>query len=438
MFNTQVAIRDGAGCMKAIRQTVSLKEIWLYISRRKYKFFTLTNLGASQVISIFVGLISGVLITRNVSTEIYGQYQVVLSLIAVISSFCLNGMGQSITISAARRYDGNLLRIMKLKFGAYFLGSVALIVSGILYYQSQPSLAYGIFAVALLFPFYKLQGIWPVWLKGRGKLNCLALFSIAISLLSLTVLVILVFSNNISLHFLLARYIGVPLLFSIGILIYILRNRTNTLEDDDTIKYGLHVSAAYFLGGLVSSDKIIINNYLSASDVAIYAVALTFPLQIKTWYTIFNQMITPNIYKANSVAEAWKYLKNKLAIIILFFLLLGLTGFIVLPILIPLLFSDRYAAAVPYGRWLWLSWALLIPASYLGNVLGAQKKVGFVYGVSIGHPILQFVLYMVLIVYGLPGMVLARIITRLTLAVVQVGAFFYCLSEERRNSQSLA
>jgi O-antigen/teichoic acid export membrane protein len=218
---------------------------------------------------------------------------------------------------------------------------------------------------------------------------------------------------------------------SLGVVIRILRERTNNELDMEAIKFGLHTSFVTFLTSLASTDMVIINKFLSPVDVAIYSIALVFPKQIKSLYGIFGQLFAPRIYKATSVTEAWEYLKDKFVILVGLFVLMGVAGFVAIPIFVPLLFSERYVNAVPYAVWLWLVMALTGPMVYLGNILTAQQKLRYVYGHSIVYYLLLFVLYLLLVKHGLMGIVSARIILYLISAIIRVASFFYYLKLSR-------
>ena len=377
--------------------------------------------------SIILGLISSVIWARMVPVDTYGHYKVILSWIGIISSFSFSGFSESLRISAAKRYDGNLLKILKIRGGITLLGAIVLGAAAFFYRASQPALAAGLFLAALLFPLYKLQDIWLSWLLGRGKLNRWSFYQIGISVLQMVGLVAFAATGLTALPNLLIAIIGVPSLISLFIMVSILRGRTNRDIDRETIQFGLHASFVIFLTSLANTDTIIINRYLSPADVAVYAIALIFPKQIKSLYGIFGQLFAPQIYKAESVAEAWDYLRDKFVILMGVFVLIGVVGFVAVPIFVPMLFSERYASAVPYAKWMWLSLAVTGPTVYLGNVLRAQQKVKFVYGYSIAYYVLLFGAYLILVRFGLTGMVLARSAMYIISALIYVVGFVYYL-----------
>ena len=64
---------------------------------------------------ILLGILGSILWTRFVDQEVYGQYKLILSIMAVVSGFCLPGLAEAVMISSAKRYDGNVRRLLAIK-----------------------------------------------------------------------------------------------------------------------------------------------------------------------------------------------------------------------------------------------------------------------------------------------------------------------------------
>ncbi|MFZ0548055.1 MAG: hypothetical protein WAM60_21600, partial [Candidatus Promineifilaceae bacterium] len=284
----------------------------------------------------------------------------------VVGTFCLTGLYQSMAISAAKRYDGNLFPILRLKMSANMVGGLVVAGVGVYYYLSgQKVLAVGVFIAALFFPF-RLEQIWSSWLNARNKLFQSAYSKTAIVGIGLLTTVIVILLRPITLNKTIFWFFSLPALFTGGLLIYILKNRENDIRNDRAIKFGLHMTVAVLFSALIDTDKLIINEYISVSSVAIYSIAFIFPKQLNKIFDIFDQFISSKIYKAPDVVIAWKYFKPKFFLLLILFVVIGLVGFIALPILVPLVFSERYIEAVVYSKWLWLAYSLSLPAMYLG------------------------------------------------------------------------
>lgn len=397
------------------------------IEKRRRQWSTLSMLALAQVIVLTFGLISTSLMARFLPVEVFGHYQVILSLMAVVGIFCLSGLYQSMAISAAKRYDGNLVSILRLKIGANLVGSLVVVGVGVYYYFSgQTVLAFGVMIAALFFPF-RLEKMWLSWLNARNKLFQAAYSKAAIVGIGLITTIIVILLPPITLTKTILWFFSLPAIYTAGLVVYMLRSRENNIKDEPTIKYGLHVAAASLLVALIDTDKLIINEFISVTDVAVYSIALIFPKQLGKVFDVFDQFIAPKIYKADSVKDAWRYFKPKFFLLCLLFTLIGLVGFMGLPILVPFFFSERYVEAVPLSKWLWLTYALGLPTMYLGNIVMSQQKVRFAYIFLFAAPVSRFMMYFLFLPLGISGIVLATALNYVFNGIIRILGFMYYL-----------
>jgi hypothetical protein len=310
--------------------------------------------------------------------------------------FCLQGMGSSMAVAAAKGYDGNLAPVLRTKLLAGVAGAVA--VAGVAFHwrADSPELFWptlvgqrcsrvdhgrddvllaerpGADRAAVRGPVRPVGG--ATGLPGRGAVGRGVVSGGASGL-----------------------HRGAPGAAGRG------PGRGHPAPaQQHHARRGVHPLRLAHLGGpaghgLLATDKLLLGDSLGPEDVAVYAVALVFPQQFNTIFSIVNQMLTPDMYKADSVAGAWAAIKPRLPGIGAAFVAIGLVGFAAFPVLIPLLFSAKYVAAVPYGKWLWLSLSVLAPLTLLSNILKAQQKTGFVYFMGAFQPLLQFGLYVALL-----------------------------------------
>jgi len=389
-------------------------------------------LGFAQLASMLLGIGTNSLWARGVSKEIFGQYQLILSFATMIGTLCLNGLSQSLTISSAKNCDGDLPKIISLKLGISLIGGIALASVGLYYRSKNPLLAESIFLLSFFFPFLELAKVWLYWMQGKYKFSWVVTFQILYPAVFLLTLATCIYMRWTSLKQLVCLLQGSAALVTLASLFFLFsKMKHNNAHHPDTLRYGLHITAASLLAWLVITDKFIINEHLSAAAVAIYSVALIFPEQVKMVYVVFGQSFDPFLASANSVHEAWAFLKPKLILVWALFILLGILGFIILPYFIPLIFSEKYAVAAPYGKWLWLVMSVTAPATYLGNLLRAQRKVKFVYGFEISNALMSALLYIVLVHYGLWGMVAAQALRNTFAAVFFVIIFVFYFKREQ-------
>jgi O-antigen/teichoic acid export membrane protein len=167
--------------------------------------------------------------------------------------------------------------------------------------------------------------------------------------------------------------------------------------------------------------------------VALLSIALILPNQVKVFFTAFEQIFLPNVTAAASVRAAWDYIRPRILRLWAAYSLLGLVGFFLLPIFIPLVFSHRYVESVPYARWLWLSLCLSSPFTFLASILNAQRDKRFLYLKNLASPAITLALFVLLIPrYGLVGAVVARVINHVLLVVLHVVYFAWALKQSTR------
>jgi O-antigen/teichoic acid export membrane protein len=176
---------------------------------------------------------------------------------------------------------------------------------------------------------------------------------------------------------------------------------------------------------------IILNHVYTPRDVAIYAIALQFPTQLKVAFSVFGQALAPKIYEAETIEVAWHAIRRQFWELTIVASVTGVIGFLLLPPLMTLLFTDRYSEAAEYGRWLWLTTALFGSTTYLGSALLTTKQPAYLYIPNIGYPLVLIALYVLLIPYGVSGLIIARMVAIVAMASYFVGGFLFCLSRTR-------
>ncbi len=382
------------------------------------------------------GFTTSVLWANAFSPDTYGKYQVVIAASAIVASFCLTGLNDSALISAAKNKDGNLTAILRWRLAASFVGALVLCGWGVLRYGTTDGEMTGAFLVsALLFVPLQLQPIWQAFTNGKGKFRLLTAGQVALATAGVTgvgTFVLCGWTSPSMLPWVMFASLG--LTAAVGLVLQRgLRMMVDNAERDPAIViYGHHVTAAMLLGWVFSSDRLIVGEALSSSDVAVLAVALVLPNQVKVFFTAFEQVFLPKMTEAGSVAQAWEYIRPRFARLATAYSLLGVVGFVVLPIVIPAFFSDRYVQAVPYSRWLWLSLCLSSPFTFLASILNSQRDKRFLYIKNLANPAITLTLFLILIpAWGVAGAVVARIINHVLLVFLHVGYFAHAVARSR-------
>lgn len=386
------------------------------------------------------GFLASVLWANSFSQETYGNYQVIVAATAIVANFCLTGLNDAALISAAKRKDGNLDSILWQRIAVSGVGALLVALWGLLRYGSDdPIMASGYVVAAVLFVPLQLQPIWQAFTNGKGKFRALTVGQMllaSVNVLGVGTFVAVGWTSSASLPWVLAASLGLTATVGLG-LQWSLRSMRETADRDRSIiAYGHHVTAAMLLGWVFSSDRLIVGEALSSADVAVLSVALVLPNQVKVFFTAFEQVFLPKVTEAGSVAAAWAYIRPRMARLASAYAVLGILGFVLLPLVIPAFFSARYIEAVPYSKWLWLSLCLSSPFTFLASILNSQRDKRFLYIKNLANPAITLALFVVLIPrYGVAGAVTARIINHGLLVLLHVGYFAHAVKKSEREAQ---
>lgn len=390
-----------------------------------------------HIVSLGSGIAATVVWTRMMPQETFGQFKVVMAVLGAISAFCLLGASQAAVMSASKGADGNLMPLLRGKLLANVGGAIA-ILGGAAYYawvrDGSGPVVIGLLAAALFFPLYNTSDIWIAWLNGKSEFRALASGRIVTSLLTLASILSLGLIGDVYLWVVVLAYVAVLSTQNALMLRQVLKHRSTSVEDERVMRLGRHATVAMLFSAMLALDVVILDHYYSPGDVAIYAVALLFPDQIKAIFSIFNQTISPRMYRCDSLKELWADFRGEFLILTLGFAFVAVVGFFLLPVVTPWLFSEKYAAAAEYGKWLWLTIGLLGSTSFLGIALTARHSLITIYASGVAYPLCLGALYFYWVEEGIKGMVTARVAATCGMAALYVGAFAILLWRERRDA----
>jgi len=389
-------------------------------------------LGSANVLILFIGVITSVIWTRYTTVEVYGKYQLVMSFISLVAIFSIPGFSMSAQLSSAKGKHGNLKILFKKKIYFSFISTIVLVGIGLYYqiFENDDEIAYMLYIASFVYPFYNLRSIWENWLTAIGEYKKLSMIQINYALIGLLSLVIsLIIIENIYLVILIT--FSSVAIANIFIIKYFQNKVINNTKDYELINYGYKLSLAAIIPVVISFDKLIILEYLTIKDVAIYSIAILFPSYVKSLYIIISRLITPSISSANSIKDAWIYLKPKLFKICIFFIIIGVIGFFSIDYLIYILYTDKYIESSIYAKWMWISIALAVPLTYLADILRVQKRLKFSYYFEAFNSIGRIILLLTLVpIYQLWGVVYMIFIMNILSSLYVVLYFRYEYSKE--------
>lgn len=386
----------------------------------KYFLKNTPSLLTVTIVSTVFGLISSIILTRLLSKDLYGTYLYVLTLIGTISIFSVTGMSTAVQRDASRNLDGILVEGTKIRFKWSLVGSVVLIAGGI-YYLSTGDVLLGkcLLIASAFFPFLYSFDTFLNFIMGKMYFNKYALFkTIIIISNTLAILGAIIITKDI--FWAITAYL---ISFSV-VQIYLWRktvqkDKENDSVDDESIHYGKVLTLQGTIPMLANQfDSIIIANFLGMGDLAIFTIALYIGNFATVPLDIISNLIFPKIAARGNdegTALVFKKLKYVLALSIV---ICGIFAIIV-PFLIPLLYSAKYQDSVFYAQIILIATVVFSPGAVLNQMLKAQGRSREMLRILIASRVVEIALFIIMIpLLGLLGAALVRILNNLGFTLI--------------------
>jgi O-antigen/teichoic acid export membrane protein len=295
-----------------------------------------------QLVGFITGLVFSVAFARLASSEVFGNYQLVISIIATLAILSIPGLNTSIIQSTARGFDGSYIRSVRISFLWSLLGVPALLVIGAYYYYFQGhAVGMALMVSSVFFPFLYAPNTWDAFFQGKELFRLSTIYSLIQAIINTAamVAVLIIWKNNL---------IAITLLYlsSLGLfnILWYQRSKrrvTNTNVDKSTLSYGWFLTKIGILETLSSQmDRIIVGIYFGPKELAVYSIGMTVARKIYDLVKSFLALASPRISRSNTVSSI-KYLKIFIATAFLAVILI-----VLFPFIIPLLYSEKYHESV--------------------------------------------------------------------------------------------
>lgn len=375
-------------------------------------------LSMGTVISSLLSLGTAVAFANLIPKEVYGSYQYVLSVVALLGIFGLSGIKTSVAYSSARGIDGSLTDAVhaKMKWGA--IGGVLSAGMGVYYILNlNLPLGYAFLVAGALLPFWEAPGLYVSYLQGKKRFDLMSMYENGAQAFATVAIIACIFFTS-SLPVIIGTYLGSWFLARIFFHKKTLRAvPPNEVHDPETVRYGAHLTLMTALGSISSNiDKFLLWHLLGAAPVAVYTFAITIPVRVTGIANIINRMAFPKMTE-----RALEEIKSSLIRKILFIVFLSLAVTLVYIFAVPYIFSiffPQYGEAVPYAK---VAAALIVlqPFSLIATTLSAhaRKRPLYIYNTII--PILRSVLFVILIpIFHIMGAIYAVVINKIVESIV--------------------
>jgi O-antigen/teichoic acid export membrane protein len=365
---------------------------------------TLATLG-----SLLLYIIFGHFLPQNV----YGTYQYLLSVGAIIGAFTLTGMNAAVTRAVARGYEGSLVRAVQIQLkwnllpliGAWGLGAYYLAAG-------NATIGWGLFLIGIFVPLNNALNTYGAFLSGKKDFRRGFLYGLWWNIPFYAAIAIAACFFKSALILLVANVVSQAIGLGVAYWQTIRTFKPSGEVGAETLRYGGHLSAMGLFGAVVGqTDSIFAFHFLGAADLAIYSFATAVPDRISALFKFIPAAALPK-FSEKSPREIRVGLAHRLLLGTIVSLLAALVYVIFAHFFFVILFP-HYVAAVPFSRW----YALVLATSMTGvltNALTAAGNVRALYAFNITTPLVQLLLQIVgVLAFGLWGLIAAKVLANI-------------------------
>lgn len=382
-------------------------------------FWLTLGQGISSLSSLLLSIVFANLLPR----ETYGIYKYVLSVVAILAIPTLGGMNTAIIQAIARGFEGSFLKAIKLKIYWGTLGSLAgLILSGYYFLNSNNDLAITFIIASIFLPIMEAASLYDSLLQGKKDFRKSSLYFIISQIFSIAILVITILLTEKIYIIVLSYFISWTITRSVFLIILLRNKQLNKKFDNSTISYGKHLSIMNIIMTLANYlDRLLVFHFLGAVQLAIYSIAIAPPEQIKSLIKNIATLAFPKM-ASKTKEEISSSLKTKMYQLFGVCLLLVIIYILLAPQIFSILFPS-YKESIFLSQLFALSLVFSISILPL-TALQSQKKEIALYKFNIYTAIAQIVLLVIFVYFwGIIGIILARILTRLIVLIYSMSLF---------------
>ena len=366
----------------------------------------------NQIISISTGLVLYIAFANFFSPHDYGIYKYVLSIVALLGIFNLEGMNTSLIRSVAKGFEGSLTVALKEKIKWSALGSLILIgICG--YYFLRENIMYAVLFLiaAFFFSFYSIFNVYVSFLNGKKEFKKRTTYFTFCQIFYITGLVTALYlkANLIIIIFL---YFFLQTISSLFFYQKVSKQKLNDKKDPEMTNYGKHLSLMGAMGTITANiDKLIIYHFLGPVELAIYTFALLPIDHIRTSFKIIRPLALPKFSK-RSFEELKSTVPKRTAFLFGIVIIIILSYILIAPYFYRFLFP-QYEESIFFSRVYALS-LLGAVAIIPGTIFISQQQTKKLYILGVINSTIKIILLFILTsAYGVLGAIGAIIITKL-------------------------
>lgn len=373
----------------------------------------------SQATALGGALALAVMVSHYMPKTSYGEYKYILSIIALLSSFSLNGIGGAVLQSAAQGFDSALQKGFWANLRWSFVIFIGALVSALYYFWAgNVTLAAEILIGGSLSPFIASASLFSPFLAGKKNFVYQTLFSIGDNLIPTGLMIGTVLLTSSPLALVAVYFVSNAL----AALFFYRRTQIMYAEsvqkhDEAMLGYSKHLSIMGILGGIAENiDQILLFHFVGVVQLATYNFAIAIPNQMRTPIKNIDAMLQARFVN-RSAEEIRSSIQNKIVWYLISTITLAAAYYFIAPLLFKFLFP-QYLESVRYSQ-IYMLWIIALSFDPLNSYLSSRKNLKALYTSTVSYSLSKIVLLVVgVLFWGLLGVIVARVATQAIAVVV--------------------
>lgn len=329
-----------------------------------------------QGVEISAGIILLTMFARFTSKEVFGQYQLVISIFNIISIISLPGINSAVLRSVAKGNDGDYKVGVRSSFLWSLLGIPSLIIVGSYYYFFvNQAVGLALMISSIFFPFFYAPNTWPFLLQGKKLYRILFRFNSIRAILNTIATCAVILISNGKLFPIITIYFISYSFFSVLYYFLSIKYVSNNKRDPEMLDYGKFITKVNIFNLMAeNADRIIISFMLSVPDVAIFSIISLAAIKIRSFINPIFSIVFPKMVSENfKFGEIWGKNKKVIGILFLLSIIPGIVFYLFIEDVNSLFFGKEYNDFYDYSKIFTIFVVLTLPIYLASSYVMAKK-----------------------------------------------------------------
>lgn len=400
---------------KILKRLKNLKnEYWAFILNTSWNTL-------NQIAIVLLSILLSVIFARFTSKELFGDYNFLNSIVAMLSIIAIPGLNTSMLRSISRGMDGVYVKAVKLSFMWSMLGvPILFLIGGYYYIFSNQIIGLGLFIAAIFFPFIYAPNNWIAMLQGKKRFDIFAKYSIIQAIIRTTAIILAIIIGRTNLILIFMVFMVTSATTNVFLYFKCKQYLKNLDEEEGWKKSGYKLTLNDFVNlSYDNMDKILIGIFLGPVELAVYSIAVSIVSALKGSLLQIIKVLSPTIFTMKKDILQRKLKETFPLLLILNIIMFTLIVFF-LPTVMTLLYSQKYADSIFYAQ----LYSITIPLTFFMGILNtslvSMKEENAILISRIIGFIVMIILYVMFIpLFGIIGAICASIIYCLLICLLQ-------------------